>query len=146
MKSFLFVCFFDKCVLIFLFLHKNIAPDKALFSFNWKVLIFFFFLHESIWYEYSLQVPQHKLFCRNKKNNYLGLYYYSYLSMKPYVTVLIREISNDCNWPIWCFTPLSTLFKSYRDDGRVIMKHHTLMSWISPTARFEPGTTTLFSC
>ena len=23
---------------------------------------------------------------------------------------------------IWCFTSLSTLFKSYQDDGRVIMK------------------------
>ena len=23
---------------------------------------------------------------------------------------------------IWCFTPLSTLFTSYRDDGRMIMK------------------------
>ena len=23
---------------------------------------------------------------------------------------------------VWCFVPLSTLFKSYQDDGRVIMK------------------------
>ena len=22
----------------------------------------------------------------------------------------------------WCFTPLSTLFKSYREDGRLMMK------------------------
>ena len=46
---------------------------------------------------------------------------------------------------IWCFTSLSTLFQSYRDDQRVIIKdcaikRRTVMSGIPPPVGFEPGT------
>ena len=42
---------------------------------------------------------------------------------------------------IWCFMPLSTVFKSYWDDGRMIMKGsvHTVMSWILPLAGLDLG-------
>ena len=44
---------------------------------------------------------------------------------------------------VWCCTSLSTLFKSYRDDGRVIMKGsvqwHTVIRWIGLPAGFKPG-------
>ena len=35
----------------------QIAPDIALFFFNWKVLMFFIFLHINIGCGYSLEVP-----------------------------------------------------------------------------------------
>ena len=44
---------------------------------------------------------------------------------------------------VWCCTYLSTLFKSYPDDGRVIMKGcvqwHTVIRWIGLPAGFETG-------
>ena len=43
-----------------------IAPDKALFFFNQKVLIFFLFSHENIYCGYSLEVPH-----RGTSNEYL---------------------------------------------------------------------------
>ena len=47
-------------------------------------------------------------------------------------------------WWSWWFTSLSTSFKSYRDNGRLIMKHSvqgTIVqsSYISPLAGFETG-------
>ena len=47
---------------------------------------------------------------------------------------------------VWYFASLSTLFKSYRDDGRLIMqgfcamKRGIVISWIPPVVGVEPGT------
>ena len=50
---------------------------------------------------------------------------------------MIKVHVSKYNMTVWCFTSLSTLFKSYRDDGRVIMKGSVQGSAIQSWAEFR---------
>ena len=110
--------------------YSYIASDKTVFIFNQK-LIFFFLLHENVCCGYSLEVllfPQkhgyslemphwgtsneYPRFCGKRK-----IFSWYFLLPEPMYTVTQKYIAKII---VWCFTSLSTLFKSYRDDGRLI--------------------------